>query len=124
MTALPILIGVICILAFPIAWLVSEFKSTRNPRIVLGILAILSACGVAAVIGGLQRLNYNAWYGLASKELIDTTISQIETGRTDVVLLELKELQKQFQPTYEYRAHYDELVRKTVQEMKMSGETR
>lgn len=124
MTALPIIIGAVCVLGFPIAWLVAEFKAGRLARIVLGILAILSACGIAAIIGGLQRLSYNAWYGFASKELVDATVSQIEAGRTDVVVLHLKELQNQFKPTCEYRAHYDELVRETVQKMKESGNTR
>ena len=80
--------------------------------------------GVAWLAAQLVRLNYNAWYGFASKELADTTISQIEAARTDVVLHELKELQETFRPTYEYRAHYDELVKEAVQNMKQSGETR
>ena len=115
----------ILVLALPIAWFVSEFKSQkRSIRCSLGILSILCCFGVAWLAAQLVRLNYNAWYGFASKELIDTTISQIEAGRTDVVLHELKELQETFRPTYEYRAHYDELVKEAVQNMKESEETR
>ena len=117
-----IIIPVVCVIGFPIAWLISEFKSTRRTRVILGILAILSATGVAAIVGLLQRLNYNAWYGFASKDLIDTTVVHLEAGETDSVLRELKQLQGKFSPTYEGRAHYNELVDATVQDMKESGQ--
>lgn len=69
---------------------------------------------VAVGVGSLERLNANAWYGNASKNLIDTTIEEMERGDTDRLLKELKILQKQFQPTYENRARYDKLIEEFI----------
>ena len=104
------------VLVLPVAWFISEFKSDkRSTRCLLGSLAILCCFGVAWLAAQLCRLNYNAWYGSASKRLIDTTITQIESGDHEVLLRELKQLQADFRPTYENRAHYDELVKQSVE---------
>jgi hypothetical protein len=101
-------------------WIISEIKWSKPIRIPLGILTILSCVGVAYFFGFFKQLEYNSWYGIASKNLIDTTISEIENGNVDVVIKELKSLQKDFHPTYEYRARYDELVNIAVEQMKNS----
>ena len=62
--------------------------------------------------------NANAWYGTATKNLIDSTIEGIEKGKSEKVLTELRRLQQQYQPTYENRARYDVLVEETVERMK------
>lgn len=73
---------------------------------------------VAYLVGHLSQINYNAWYGGASKDLVDTTISEIEDGNIDRVMSVLRRLNLDYQPTYENRAHYDELVKDAVAEMK------
>ena len=99
----------------PAAWFVAEFKSGPGIRRLLGVLAILSACGgVAFISGQLSRLNYNAWYGATSKSLIDASIERLEQGDADAVLREWRKLQGRFKPTYEGRAHYDELVKEAA----------
>jgi len=98
------------IVALPIAWLASEFQNQRWIRIVSGCAAIAMSFLVAYVVGSFEHLAANDWYGGASKSLIDTTIEQIETGETERLLRELKTLQEQFQPTYQNRARYDELI--------------
>src|SRR4051812_42704454 len=105
-------------IVMPIAWFASEFQDRRWLRLMLGTAAVLLSFGVAFLVGSLQRLNYNAWYGGATKGLIDTTISQLEAGHMDRVLLSLKDLQSKYEPTYENRAHYDTLVTATVEDMK------
>ena len=100
--------------ALPILWLISEFGSSRPLRILLGVLALLMSFGVAFVVGSLKRLNYNAWYGTASKKLIDSTVIEIESGSIEQLLSELKRVQVQFHPTYENRAQYDELITEFV----------
>ena len=65
---------------------------------------------VAVGVGTLERLNANAWYGFASKDLVDATLDELQSGNTQGVKDNLRWLQSQFQPTYENRAHYDELV--------------
>ncbi len=102
----------------PIAWFASEFQGRRWLRLVLGSFAILLSFGVAAVVGSLERFNSNAWFGNASKNLVDATIAELEAGNRDGVLRSLKTLQKQYSPTYENRARYDVLIEETVTQMR------
>src|SRR5688500_1698743 len=97
-------------IALPVAWFVSEFWPQRWVRLLLGCSAISLSFLVAAGVGSLDRLNSNAWYGGASKNLIDATVEELESGNTDRVIQELKTLQRDFQPTYENRARYDKLI--------------
>lgn len=97
-------------IALPIAWIASEFQKHRGLRILLGGGAIGMSLLVAYGVGSLEHLNANAWYGGASKNLIDTTIEELEAGNTEQVIEELKVLQEQFHPTYENRARYDKLI--------------
>jgi hypothetical protein len=106
------------VVALPIAWLASEFGRRRPIRIALGVAAIASTMGVAYIVGDLSRWNYNAWYGGASKELIDTTVTQIEDGNIDRVMSVLRRLKLDYRPTYENRAHYDELINEAVSKMR------
>ncbi len=56
----------------PLAWLASDFQSRKELRIALGVAAIAIAFGVAWIVGSLNRLNSNIWYGAATKDLIQT----------------------------------------------------
>jgi len=94
----------------PFAWFVSEFWPHRVLRLVLGSSAIGLSFLIAYSVGSLEHLNANAWYGGASKNLIDTTVTELEKGNTEQVIRELKTLQNEFQPTYENRARYDKLI--------------
>ena len=86
----------------------------------LGISAIASVMGVAYLVGHLTRWNYNAWYGGASKALIETAVTEIEDGNIDRVMTVLRRLDLDYQPTYENRAHYDELIAEAVVQMQGS----
>jgi hypothetical protein len=102
------------IVTLPIAWLLSEFQPRRWLRILLGCLALTMAFGVAWVVGSLEQLNSNIWYGAASKDLVENTIRAIEKGDADKVVDELRVLSNSFEPTYENRANYDKLVENYV----------
>ena len=102
---------VLLTVSLPIAWIASEFQDRRWLRIATGCAAIAASFLVAAGVGTLQHLTANAWYGGASKNLIDTTIDELEQGDSERLLQELKVLQDQFRPTYENRARYDELIK-------------
>lgn len=108
------------LIGVPIAWFVSEFQGRRWLRLILGSFAILLSFGVAALVGWAERFNSNAWFGVASKDLIDTTISELEAGNREGVLRSLKTLQLDYSPTYENRARYDVLVEQTVAQMRSS----
>jgi len=123
MTPLANLILILTI-AVPIAWFVSEFRAPRWLRHVLGTAALLLSFGVAYIVGSIERFNSNAWFGRATKDLIDTTVTELGLGHEEEVLSALRELQAEYQPTYENRARYDELVRKTVERMKQTSTTR
>ena len=105
------------VVAVPVAWLISEFQPRYWLRVVLGVAAIGMSYFVAFVVGSLTALNYNAHYGSASAELIQTVIVNLEGGNADKLLRELKGLKAQYQPTYENRANYDKLVNDFVSRM-------
>jgi glucan phosphoethanolaminetransferase (alkaline phosphatase superfamily) len=119
-----LLIGlmIFCILLI-LFWIIAEFKFKKSwTRILFGALAFIAwlvFLNIAIpVFHVLEKFNYNANYGFASKQLIDTTIEKIESGETEKVLKSLKKLQEKFKPTYENRANYDKLVNEAVEEMK------
>jgi hypothetical protein len=106
------MLGLILILVvtLPIAWLASEFQPKRPLRVSLGIAAIAMSYLVAWGVGTLDRFNSNIWYGTASKDLIENTITELENGNADRVIAELRVLKGKLHPTYETRADYDKLV--------------
>jgi hypothetical protein len=108
----------VLLVGVPVAWFVAEFQGRRWLRLVLGCLAILLSFGVAALVGWAERFNSNAWFGGASKNLIDTIITELEAGNRAGVLLSLKALQQDYSPTYENRASYDVLIEQTVAQMR------
>ena len=69
------------LVGMPIAWFASEFRATRRIRIGLGMALILRCLGVASVAGDMNRLNYNVWYAVASKDLIVNTLREVRNGR-------------------------------------------
>jgi hypothetical protein len=107
------------LVALPIGWFVSEFWNHRPLRITLGILAI---AGTTFLVGAVNQMlttfNYNAWYGFATKKLLETSLVQIEDGHLDRVLKIWRGLNFQYHPTYENRAEYKELVEAATARMK------
>ncbi len=106
----------VVVVVLPMAWLACEFyprrpmSRRRMVRILLGAAAILSSFGVALLAGSLVMFNYNAWYGRASKRLIETTVTELEAGRTEEVIGALTALRSHYHPTFESKARYDVLV--------------
>ncbi len=110
-----IVLILIPVIILPLLWLLSEFQPRRWPRVSLGCAALLMSFGDAWVVGALDRLNSNAWYGAATKDLIQNTIEQLEAGNTDRVVAELKRLRSKYNPSYESRSDYDKLVNEYVE---------
>lgn len=101
---------VAAVFTFPLLWIICEFQEYRWLRILFGVLAIATSYLVAYGVGSLQMLNANAWYGDASEALVQSVIIELEEDETNRLLQELKWLEAKFEPTYENRAEYDELV--------------
>lgn len=116
------LLGIVILLAGPalgIAWVILEFKGSRAQRLTCGILALIMLTVVtwfATYV--LNQLNYNAWYGFATKGLVDETIRGIEAGKSEMVVRELKAFQSEYHPTYENRANYQPLAEQATERMK------
>lgn len=85
------------ILGFPVGWLISELKNyDRRSRISNGIIAIIWIILISIAFSIIDRLNYSTNYAIASRYLIEATITQLEQGNTENVLSSFKKLQKEF----------------------------
>ncbi|WP_310422840.1 hypothetical protein [Chamaesiphon sp. VAR_48_metabat_135_sub] len=104
------------ILGFPVSWLISELKNyDRRSRITRGIIAIISIILISIAFSVIDRLNYSTNYAIASKYLVEVTITQLEHGNTENVLSSFKKLQNEFhiQGGTPFK-EYDKRVREAV----------
>lgn len=97
-------------IGLPICWVWSEYQERRWLRLLFGALSLIMCALIAVAVGSMDRLNSNAWYGTASAKLLETTIVEIEAGRTETLLAALRKLRGEFYPTYQGTAHYDQLI--------------
>jgi len=103
--------------ALLVAWLVAEFKAGWKTRITLGIVSLAVCSLIAAFVGALQKLNYNAHYGVAAEDLVNATVSRLEEGDTNRVLQVYRGLKSQYHPTYENRAGFRELAEEASRQL-------
>jgi hypothetical protein len=108
------------VIGLPVGWFVSEFQAPRWARLLLGCLSISMCFGVAFLAGCLTQMNYNAWFGGATQELVAATVAGLEAGNEPSVRAALRRLLEKYEPTYENRARYDVLVKDAVREMQRS----
>ena len=113
-----LVILLIITVALPIVWAIAEFRSRPIVRRIIGLVAILWSFAVAALAGGLQVFNANSYFTAASKDLLETSVQQLRAGKTEAVIRELEHANDQFNPTYENRGKYKEIVDQAVKGMK------
>ncbi len=114
-----LVITLLVIIGLPIAWLVSEFKTEKRVvRCTLGALAICSSFGVAWLTAQAIRVPYNGRYSRAANSLVEVIIQSIENNSADVLLPELKDLNKKISMSYMERGNFDELTRSMVDRIK------
>jgi hypothetical protein len=107
------------IIVLPIAWLVSEFFDNRTIRIILGLVAMGgTTLSVGAVYALFTIIDYNVYYGSTTGDLVSTSVEQIDKGNQDRVLEAWRALDRDYQPTYENRAQYRELVEGAIRWMR------
>ena len=104
------IVAMVLVILFPVAWLLSEFQTRLWLRLLLGGCTICASYGLFYIVGELERLKYNSWYGMATQALIHAEIEAIDADQVALVAAELKRLQNEFEPTYENRADYDRLA--------------
>lgn len=104
-------------IALPLAWIASEYSNRRWLRVLLGCGAIGMSFLVAFGVGKLEHMSASVWYGNASQNLLDVTIEELEKGNGEQVLRELKELQREYHPSYEDRGGYDKAVEGYVERL-------
>jgi hypothetical protein len=104
--------------ALPIAWLVAEYKARPEVRRILGIVTILWSFGVASLVGLLQNFNANVYFTQATKDLLSSSVVHLKAGKTEAVIREWTRANDEFQPTYENRARYRQIVDQTIEGMK------
>ena len=105
-------------LALPIAWFVAEFKARPSLRRALGVVTILWSFGVAALVGILRDFNANVYFTGATKDLLTASVEHLKAGQMEVVIREWSRADAGFQPTYEHRDNYRQLVDKAIDGMK------
>jgi hypothetical protein len=105
------------VLAIVIAWIVGEAKNLPALRRCAGVGFLLVAVLSGVAVGSLNVFAYNAWYGGATRELMDETIRQLERGNAKAVTETWTVMRADFAPTYENRARYDQLVKAAVAAM-------
>jgi hypothetical protein len=110
-------IGIIIIgMLFPVGWVVADISDCKIARRILGLLTIVVACFFVWGVGMLKSTNYNASYGQASKEMLEALAPRFQAHTAERKILD--QAISDFQPTYENRANYDEIVQNLIKELK------
>jgi hypothetical protein len=102
----------------PIAWIMADFHGSALRRRAIGAMALIWSFGIATLIGSMQQFDANAYYTSHTKELLDVSIRQHQAGRSEAVIREWTRARDAFQPTYENRGDYQEIVAEAIEGMK------
>jgi len=113
-----IIILLIVVIGFPIAWFISEFTTEKKIiRCVLGIMALLSCIGIALIISIFMHFKNNIKYGEQSKRLIECVIQSEEHNDKMNTIKELKQLNEELSPTYEDQYNFDAKIDNTLRKI-------
>jgi hypothetical protein len=99
-------------LAACVSWVVSEFFSHRGLRIALGVVSLALLLFIAFGLGMAYRYSLRASYGYASRQLVEATITEIESGRTDSLLRRMRRLHVELGDMSGTNVRYDEVVQR------------
>lgn len=109
---------IVIISVSPALYIIGEIKAKRSLRMLSFIILVPTAVITGWIVGMMAKFNYNAWYGSSTKQLIDEINIQLKIGNQEQVRAVLTELSDMYHPTYENRAHYNELADKAVQKLR------
>lgn len=102
----------------PVGWLLADIWGSPAARRTLGVISILWSYVIAYAIGSLKELDSNAYFGSATKDLIECSVQQMQAERSEIVQREWTRINEEYQPTYENRGHYREIVDEAIERMK------
>ncbi len=110
-------------LALPIGWFISELRAKDPLRLALGLFAIAATTFfVSSLVCFFTHMSYNQEFGYATKDLIETSVKEVDDGHLERVLKVWRGLDRQYDPTYEtHHPAYSDLV--TEAAARMRGET-
>ena len=109
--ALPLLI-------FFAVWGIAEYRrwpTTHRCAVMVAAATFWLLTGF--LITALERHEYNSYFRCATHTLLYSSCIQLEAGRNALVLSAWKELGQAFEPGYETRGNYEELVLAAVKRM-------
>jgi len=115
---MPIILFLLVTVALPIGWGIADVKAQPKIRRAFGVVTILWSFAVAAFVGALRDLNANVYFTGASKDLLTNSVQQLKAGKTEAVIRAWSRADSQFEPTYENRARYRQIVDEAIEEMK------
>lgn len=103
--------------ALPAAWLLADFRGGAGTRRTLGIITLVWSLGIATVFTFVESLDANAYFTVASKKLLHSSVKHLRAGRTEVVAQAWSRADDKFQWTYQNRGKYKETVEQAIAEM-------
>jgi len=99
------------------AWVVLEYSSRVRMRRVVGGLLGLFAMLAFFIANALLRFDANSYCNLAAYRLLDTSVKQLERGRTEAVLRAWKYANSRIDTGYERLSNFQGIVDQAVSEM-------
>lgn len=103
----------------PIGWLLADIWGSPLMRRGLGVIAILMSSTVAFLFGSIiEHFNSTTYFSSASKDLLECSVQQMQAGKSDVVQREWKRMIEEYQPSYENRGRYREVIEESIERMK------
>ena len=98
-------------LLLPFAWLVSELSRHTWVRVILGIGTIVSTAFVTSSwVDFRENFDANHYFAEANKRLILASIHGLKGEHSAEVLDQLVRMEREYDPSYETRDQFDELV--------------
>jgi hypothetical protein len=121
-----LVVWAICVVLPLVTWGTAEFRGGKRGRPASAkiLVAVNLTLALVAMLAAnfLTRLNYNMWYSCAASQLVESVVTELEEKRVDEVVVELKRLDDEFNPTYEHLGRWDELVEETVARLTGPGQ--
>jgi hypothetical protein len=109
----------IATILLPVGWLTADIWGSPLARRCFGVIALLVLPTVAFLFGSMiEHFNSTAEFSFASKDLLECSLQQMQAGRNDVVQREWKRMIEEYQPSYENRGRYREVVEEAIERMK------